>query len=273
MDKISKKKAVQTLLATLEERKAQGLLLEGSEDYFEGSCDRWSKVITQIANNIIEDKGRILDIGPWDGVFCSALIKLGFSASAIDWVMNGEKESDPPMGKATWQQLGIEWRFCQIEADPIPFPDNSFVGVYMGQVLEHFTYSPRGPMEEIKRVLKPGGILIIDVPNVGEWHNFYRLLRGKNILYDYKKHYIDTDEEPVIYKGLPYFKRHNREFTPNDLRVLAETCGFEVVDVKYERSIRHGKKGGRRLEVPFSALRDLIPLFRKCVMLTARKPV
>lgn len=273
MDRINKKKAVQALFAAFKERESQGLLLDESKDYFEGSCDRWGVVITQIINNIVEDKGRILDIGSWDGLFCSGFIKLGFSASAIDWVMDEDKVGDPPLGKAIWQQLGIEWRFCQIEADPIPFPDNSFDGVYMGQVLEHFTYSPRKPVEEIKRVLKPGGILVIDVPNVGEWHNFYRLLRGKNILYDYKMHYIDIDKEPVFYKGLPYFKRHNREFTPDDLKVLAETCGFEVVRVKYERSIRMRKKGFRRLEVPFSALRDLIPLFRKCVMLTARKPV
>jgi hypothetical protein len=44
------------------------------------------------------------------------------------------------------------------------------------------------------------------------------------------------------------------------------------VQVAYIRSTRHGKTGFRRLEVPFSALRDMIPLFRKTVMLTARKP-
>lgn len=262
MDKVNKREAVQALMLTLRERESQGRLLD--KDYFEGSYDRWSRAITEIAGNVGE-KGRILDIGAWEGLFCRAASKLGFSASAIDW--------GNPLDEATWQKLGIEWRFCQVEADPIPFPDNNFTGVYMGQVLEHFTYSPRKPMEEIRRVLKPGGILVIDVPNVGEWHNYYRLLRGKNILYDYKKHYIDTDQEPVFYKGLPYWHRHNHEFTQNELRVLAETCGFEVVKISYIRSIRHGKKGFRRLEVPFSALRDVIPLFRKTIMLTARKPV
>lgn len=262
MNKISKKKAVAAFWATYRERESQGLFFD--KDYFEGSYDRWSRAITEIINNVNE-KGCILDIGSWDGLFCSTAIKLGFSAFAVDW--------GTPLDEATWKTLGIEWRFCQIEADPIPFPDHHFVGIYMGQVLEHFTYSPRKPMEEFKRILKPGGILVIDVPNVGEWHNFYRLLRGKNILYDYKIHYIDTDKEPVFYKGLPYFHRHNREFTPTELKVLAETCGFEVVRVDYIRSIRHEKKGFRRLEIPFSALRDAIPLFRKTIMLTARKPV
>lgn len=262
MEKVSKREAVQALTVTLRERESQGNLLD--KDYFEASRDRWSRAITEIAGNVGE-KGYILDIGSWEGFFCSAVIKLGFSAAAIDW--------GNPLDEATWKELGIEWRFCQVEADPIPFPDNHFIGVYMGQVLEHFTYSPRKPMEEIWRVLKPGGILVIDVPNVGELHNYYRLLRGKNILYDYKLHYIDTDKEPVFYKGLPYWHRHNREFTTNELRVLAETCGFEVVNSSYISSRRYGKKGFRRLEVPFTALRDLIPLFRKTLMLTARKPV
>jgi len=167
--------------------------------------------------------------------------------------------------------LGIEWHQCNIEADLLPFPDCEFSGVYMGQLMEHFTYSPRKPLQEIKRVLKAGGLLVIDAPNVGELHNFYRLIRGKNILWDYKKHYIDA--EPIFYKGLPYFDRHNREFTANDLRVLAESCGFEVVRTAYIRSARHGLKGFRRFEIPFTYLRDLIPLFRKSVMLVARKCV
>ena len=140
----------------------------------------------------------------------------------------------------------------------------------MGQILEHFTYSPKKPFKEILRVLKPGGFLAVDVPNVGELHNYYRLIRGKNVLYDYKIHYID--EEPKFYKGLPYFHRHNHEFTDYDLKALAETCGFNVVEISYIRSVRHGKKGFRLLEVPFSALRDFVPLFRKSLMLVAQKP-
>ncbi|MGE5841427.1 MAG: class I SAM-dependent methyltransferase [Deltaproteobacteria bacterium] len=206
-------------------------------------------------------KDRILDIGAHEGFLCGALVKLGYRAAALDFESHLEE--------SIWEELGVEWRQCHIEGDPIPFPDGHFSGVYMGQLLEHFTYSPRKPLEEIWRVLKPGGLLVVDVPNVGEWHNFYRLIRGKNILWDYKKHYLDY--EPYIYKGRPYFDRHNHEFTPGELRALAETCDFEVERLCYIRSRRHGKKGLRRLEIPFTALRDLLPIFRKGIMLTARK--
>lgn len=259
---VSKKEAKKVLLSVFEERKKEGTLHSESQDYFEGSYDRWSEVISELSRLPRGEKNKILDIGGFDGMFSSGLKKLGYEPVVVDWFK--------PMDESVWQKLGIEWHQLNIEADPLPFPDSEFSGVYMGQLLEHFTYSPRKPLEEIKRVLKPGGLMIIDVPNVCTLHNFYRLIRGKNILWDYKKHYIDAD--PIFYKGLPYFNRHNREFTAKDLRVLAETCGFEVVRTAYIRSVRHGKKGFRRFEIPFTYLRDMIPLFRKSVMVVARKP-
>lgn len=258
---ITRREATAALLAVFQERSRAGTLLSGSEDYFNGSCERWSTVIAELSRSFAG--GRILDVGALDGIFCSALKSLGYETVALDW--------NRSLPESVWKQLGIALFQCHLEADPLPFGDGEFTAVYLGQVLEHFTYSPRRPMQEIYRILKPGGLLMLDVPNVSELHNFYRLIRGKNILYDYKKHYLDA--EPILYKGLPYFDRHNREFTAEDLRVLADTCGFQVVRIAYLRSLRSGKRGLRRLEVPLSALRDLIPLFRKTLMMVARKPL
>ncbi|RLB32239.1 MAG: hypothetical protein DRH11_12165 [Deltaproteobacteria bacterium] len=257
---ITRKQALGALFDSFQERIAEGSLHPHSHDYFLGCCDRWSLAIEELSRN--PERGRVLDIGANDGLFCGALLKLGYSAAAIDL--------HPLADDSVWEKLGVEFHQCHVEADPLPFEDNYFMGVTMGQLLEHFTYSPLKPFAEIRRVLKPGGILVVDVPNVGELHNHYRLIRGKNILWDYKTHYID--DEPYYYKGRPYFNRHNREFTAGELRVLAESCGFEVVRVAYIRSRRLGKKGLRRMEIPFSALRDLVPVFRKTIMLTARKP-
>lgn len=256
---ITRKEASVALMSVFKERKSKATLDPTSEDYFYGCCDRWSMAIPKLCWK--KEEGRVLDIGAHEGFFCGALVKLGYGATALDL--------QPHVEKDIWTQLGVEWRQCHIEADPIPFPDEHFIGVYMGQLLEHFTYSPKMPLQEIRRVLEPGGLLVLDVPNVGEWHNYYRLIRGKNILWDYKKHYIDY--EPYIYKGKPYFDRHNREFSPTELGDLASTCGFEVVEIRYVRSRRYEKRGLRSLERPFTALRDLIPSLRKGIMLTARK--
>jgi SAM-dependent methyltransferase len=256
---ITYKEAFGALMTIFENRRSRGSIDPTSEEYFYGCCDRWCMAMEELSRSL--GKGSILDIGAHEGFLCGALVKLGYSAAALDFESHLEE--------SVWSELGVEWRQCHIEGDPIPYPDEHFNGVYMGQLLEHFTYSPRRPCEEIRRVLKPGGLLVVDVPNVGEWHNFYRLMRGKNILWDYKKFYIDC--EPYVYKGRPYFDRHNREFTCGELRTLAETCHFEVLSVRYIRSRRYNKRRLRAMERPFTALRDLIPIFRKGIMLTARK--
>lgn len=46
----------------------------------------------------------------------------------------------------------------------IPFPDGSYEFVFCIEVLEHVP-SPFGTLSEIRRVLKPGGVLILSVPN------------------------------------------------------------------------------------------------------------
>ena len=46
----------------------------------------------------------------------------------------------------------------------LPYPDNSFDGVILSEVLEHIDDDVAG-LREIYRVLKPGGVVAITVPN------------------------------------------------------------------------------------------------------------
>jgi 2-polyprenyl-3-methyl-5-hydroxy-6-metoxy-1,4-benzoquinol methylase len=48
----------------------------------------------------------------------------------------------------------------------LPFPDSSFDAIVMLEVIEH-TGSDIAAVKEIRRVLKPGGTLILSTPNVG----------------------------------------------------------------------------------------------------------
>jgi len=52
-----------------------------------------------------------------------------------------------------------------MEPDVLPFPDGSFDSVLLDNVLEHIA-KPGALLKEIRRVLKPGGNLVIGVPGV-----------------------------------------------------------------------------------------------------------
>jgi len=59
----------------------------------------------------------------------------------------------------------------------IPLRDNSIHAVTAFNILEHLVETQRF-IEELYRVLKPGGYVIIDTPNLASWHNIAALLLG-----------------------------------------------------------------------------------------------
>jgi SAM-dependent methyltransferase len=72
--------------------------------------------------------------------------------------------------------LGIDTVEADVE-EPLPFPDASFDAVVCGELLEHLRF-PDEVVAEIRRVLRPGGVLVGSVPNAFNVQNRLRFLRG-----------------------------------------------------------------------------------------------
>lgn len=108
----------------------------------------------------------------------------------------------------------MEFAHFNIEDAAFPFPSASCHAVLFCEVLEHLQSDPVKVLLEIKRVLKPGGHLILTTPNVSRLENVARMLAGANI-YD-------------PYSGYGPYGRHNREYNKHELALLLHYCGFDV---------------------------------------------
>ena len=100
----------------------------------------------------LKQDGKLLEPGPGRGDFLLAFKKLGFECQGID------REIHPALAKE------VELSKVNIEKEKFPFPDNTFDIVYHKSLIEHF-YSPHHLMSETRRILKPGGKVIILTPD------------------------------------------------------------------------------------------------------------
>lgn len=93
--------------------------------------------------------------------------------------------------------------------EPLPFEDASFDAVVAGELLEHLRF-PDALVAEIRRVLRPRGVLAGSVPNAFRVQSRLRFLAGR-----------PPEDDPT----------HLRMFSPSALRALL--AGFEDVRLDF----------------------------------------
>lgn len=226
------------------------------EEGFRGSIDRFCDIALAFRQS-----RSVLDVGSGSGLLLALLAMLGHDVRGVDLFDHGADD--------LYVRHGIAFSVCNIEADPLPFDADSLDAVSCCQALEHFTHSHLPAVREMKRVLKPGGVIELDVPNATGFRNRSRMLRGKHITFDYKQHYLYA--RPVVYKGREYYpERHNREFTRAELALLLGEAGFREIDVRFLKSRRY-RTGFGRIRSVGTALKDAIAPLRKSLIAFARK--
>ena len=151
---------------------------------------------------------RVLDVGCAEGWFCAALADAGVRVVGVD--VAGEA-----LRRARLRYPALEFASCGEAA--LPFPDGSFGAAWLGEVLEHVR-DGLGLLEEVARVIGPGGLLLASTPDHGP------LLRARLGL---SRRAFERHFEPRA--------DHLRFFTRATLRALLEAGGFEAVEVRARR--------------------------------------
>jgi ubiquinone/menaquinone biosynthesis C-methylase UbiE len=78
-------------------------------------------------------------------------------------------------------RLGAGAALAQADAIELPFPSDTFERVYCSEVLEHLP-NPPAAIDEIRRVLKAGGVAVLSVPNESLINVSKTLLRRTGLL-------------------------------------------------------------------------------------------
>jgi 2-polyprenyl-3-methyl-5-hydroxy-6-metoxy-1,4-benzoquinol methylase len=159
----------------------------------------------------------LLDIGAQIGSLAIYATRLGMRSSAVDLPDFFEKFANASL------KCGVDYRPCDITTNPLPFADASFDYVSYLDVIEHHPHSPKRVLEEIRRVLKPGGCVIISTPNQASIYNRITLLTGSSVAdpFDY---FFESTAQMAPYPG------HHREYVRAELRSALVACEFRVLD-------------------------------------------
>ena len=98
---------------------------------------------------LVPPKGRILDWGAGDGMLVKLLEKAGFEGYGID----------------TYSSASNQKNLVSATIEHAPFKEGSFDAVTCFHVFEHL-YRPVSSMKKAFQLLKPGGILVVETPNI-----------------------------------------------------------------------------------------------------------
>lgn len=97
----------------------------------------------------------------------------------------------------------------------LPFPDESFECAISSQVIEHIPDEGGRLIDELDRVLKPGGIMVLGTPDYGNWE-----WRVTEFFYD-------------LFAPGAYADEHVTHYTYISLKEALVKRGYEILDHKY----------------------------------------
>ncbi len=154
---------------------------------------------------------RLLDVGCSSGAFLGAAVRLGYAAEGVE---------PAPQAAATAQAAGLKVRQGLLhEAN---YADGQFDAVTLFEVIEHLS-QPLELLGECRRILRPGGILLVGTGNAASWN-----MVSMGVKWEYL--HIDRHGGHVSF------------FTPHSMETLAQRAGFTVADIR-TRGVRFCEKG------------------------------
>ena len=178
-------------------------------DLYEAKAQTYARfgngAIAAHAQRLLAPGGRVLDIGCASGGLLAVLRPGAGHLAGLEL---------SPTAAAAAAQVGDQIVCGALADDGLPFEAGSFDLVVLADVLEHLA-DPGAGLARATAWCRPGGAVLVSVPNVAHWHARLTLLRGR----------WPQDDSGTFDAG------HLRWFTHESLRALLAGAGLRDVEL------------------------------------------
>lgn len=165
------------------------------------------KVMIDMINKLDLRNRNILDIGCFDGTFLSLVKNRDNKFFGLD-------ASNYAVKQSTKKGIKVKQFFFD-NVTKMPYPSNSFDLIITGEIIEHI-YDTDFFLEEIRRLLKKKGYLLLSTPNIASLGRRLMLLLGISPIIEVSPNEIDSPG-------------HIRYFTFETLKGLLGKHGFKIL--------------------------------------------
>jgi glycosyltransferase involved in cell wall biosynthesis/SAM-dependent methyltransferase len=163
---------------------------------------------------------RILEMGAYMQITPALRFRLGYGEVRGCYYGRAGRADRKTLTSQAGESFECDIDLFDAERDRFPYPCNHFSTVLCCELIEHLLHDPMHLMAEVNRVLRPGGRLVLTTPNAASLRAMAAILQGYHpgFFSAYIRPAADGDVEA----------RHNREYTPREIRDLLENAGFDV---------------------------------------------
>lgn len=256
----------------------------GDKDYLIRSITRYEMLLGLIPAS--GEKLRVLDVGSsYEHMAILTKRVLGHEVYAVDCNSLYEERL---------RKEGIVFKVCNLTTESLPFEDGFFDVVFFTEVLEHMFTLPQVVLLDIKRLLKPQGVLILSTENMLRLFNRALLLLGKRLTIrlnipriqniDFKSARNHGEIQSLIQahwqKQAIYGAYHLQLYDVHELRSLLNETGFKVTLARHLQWVGiiegfAGHSNFNPVRIAYKAAYKLIckiyPPFGSCILIVSQK--
>jgi len=177
---------------------------------------RQARMLSEVLRDVAPPAA-IVDLGCGDGAATSlaAQVNPGHRIVGLDWSADALRQA---------RTRGLTLVRAEVEPAGLPIASGRADVVLMSELIEHLV-DPDSALEEARRVLKPGGTLLLSTPNLAAWYNRGLLALGVQPLF------TEVSLRGVFGRPGRQVAGHLRLFTRRALVGLLAARGFRSIRV------------------------------------------